>query len=179
MSILSFRSKIPRIDPTALIYESATIIGDVEIGAGCSVWPNAVIRGDARPIRVGENTNIQDHVVIHAPVKIEAPVRVGRNVSIGHSAVLHGCEIGDNCLIGIHAVILDKTKIESWVLVGAGTIIPSNMVIPSKSLVVGVPGKVVRQLNDYDLKYIEENAKNYVALAEAYRKEYRTYRNNL
>lgn len=174
MPILSFRNKTPRIDPTALISEGATIIGDVEIGAGCSVWPNAVIRGDAHPIKIGENTNIQDNVVIHAPIKTEGSVIIGSNVSVGHSSMLHGCEIGDNCIIGIHAVILDKAKVGSWVLVGAGAVIPTNMVIPSKSLVVGVPGKIVRQLNDDDLKSIEENAKTYMELAEAYKRDHRT-----
>jgi len=161
--------KTPKIDLTAFISESATIIGDVEISAGSSVWPNAVIRGDIQPIRIGEKTNIQDNAVIHTPAHFEAPVVIGRNVSIGHSAVLHGCEIGDNSLIGIHAVILDKAKIGSWVLVGAGAVVPQNVVIPPRSLVVGVPGRVVRQLNDEDLKYIEENAEDYVKAVEAYR----------
>lgn len=174
MPIQSFRNKTPKIDPTALIAESATIIGDVEIGANCSVWPNAVIRGDAHPIRIGNNTNIQDNVVIHAPIKTEGLVIIGDNVSVGHNSMLHGCEIGDYCLIGIHAVVLDKAKIKSWVLLGAGAIIPTNMVIPSKSLVVGIPGKVVRKLNDDDLKSIEENAETYIELAEAYKKERRT-----
>ena len=170
MTIQPFENKRPKIDPSAFISEKATIIGDVEIGARSSVWPNAVIRGDTQPIKIGENTNIQDNAVIHAPSNFASPVTIGKNVSIGHSVVLHGCEIGDNCLIGIHAVILDKTKVGSWVLVGAGAVVTSNMVIPPRSLVVGVPGIVVRQLNNDDLKYIEENAKNYVILAEAYRK---------
>jgi carbonic anhydrase/acetyltransferase-like protein (isoleucine patch superfamily) len=169
MTIQTFGDKTPRIDPTAFISESATIIGDVEIGSGCSVWPNAVIRGDEQPIRIAENSNIQDNVVIHAPSSFEAPVKIGRNVSVGHCAMLHGCIIDDNSLIGIHAVILDKTWISSWVLIGAGAVVPGNMVIPSKSLVVGVPGKVVRQLNDDDLRYIEDNARTYVRLANAYR----------
>ncbi len=169
MPIQAFRNKTPKIHPTALIAESATIIGDVEIGAYCSVWPNAVIRGDAHPIRIGNNTNIQDNVVIHAPIKSEGSVSIGENVSVGHNSMLHGCEIGDNCLIGIHAVILDRTRIGNWVLVGAGAIVPANVVIPSKSLVLGVPGKVIRQLNDDDLRYIKENAESYVRLAATYR----------
>lgn len=169
MTIQAFRNKIPKVDSTAYIAETATIIGDVEIGARCSVWPNAVIRGDARPIRIGENTNVQDNVVIHTPTELDAPVTIGRNVSIGHSAMLHGCEVDDNSLIGIHAVILDKTKIGSWVIIGAGAVIPANIIIPPNSLVVGVPGKIVRQLNNDDLKYIADNAKTYMELGEAYR----------
>lgn len=174
MTIITFKDKTPKIDATTFISEKSTIIGDVEIGARCSVWPNAVIRGDLQSIKINEGTNVQDNVVIHAPHQFVAPVKIGRNVSIGHSAVLHGCEIDDNSLIGIHAVVLDKTKIGSWVLVGAGAIIPSNITIPPKSLVLGVPGKVVRQLNDDDLRYIEENEKNYVMIAEEYRKMKKT-----
>ena len=170
MHIQAFGNKKPRIDPSAFIFESATIIGDVTIGAGSSVWPNAVIRGDAQSISIGMNTNIQDNVVIHTPHQFKASVKVGNNVSIGHNAMLHGCEIGDNSLIGIHAVILDKAKIGDWVLVGAGAIIPSNIEIPKKSLVLGIPGKVSRQLNNEDIKYIEKNAKSYVQLAKVYRK---------
>lgn len=163
MPIIPFGKKIPKIDSTAFISESSTIIGDVVIGAKSSIWPNVVVRGDSRPIRIGRNTNIQDCVVIHEMV------RVGNNVTVGHSAVLHGCEVDDNSLIGIHAVILNKAKIESWTLVGAGALVPPNMVVPQKSLVIGVPGKVVRQLTDGDLKYIEGNAKRYAMMAEVYR----------
>jgi len=168
MTILEFENKSPKIDSSVFISQKATVIGDVEIGANSSVWPNAVIRGDIKPIKIGENTNIQDNVVIHASANME--VKIGNNVSIGHSAVLHSCEIYDNSLVGIHAVVLDQTKIESWVLIGAGAVVTPKTVIPSRSLVLGIPSKVVRQLNDADLKYIEENAKNYVKLAEIYRK---------
>lgn len=171
MTVKAFRNKRPKIHPSTFISERAMIIGNVEIDAGSSVWPNAILRGDVHTIKIGANTNVQDNVVIHTPHQYEAPVIVGRNVSIGHSAVLHGCEIGDNSLIGIHAVILDRARIGSWVLVGAGAIVPANIDIPSKSLVLGIPGKVARQLNDEDLKYIEENAKTYVRLAEEYRKK--------
>ena len=170
LPIISFKGKVPKIDPSALIFETATVIGDVEIGAGSSVWPGVVIRGDLQPIRIGDNTNVQDNAVIHAPSHFEAPVRIGNSVSIGHCAMLHGCEVDDNSLIGIHAVILDKTKVGSWVLVGAGAVVPSNLTIPPKSLVLGVPGKVIRQLDDDDLKYMKNNAKSYTQLVEAYKK---------
>ncbi len=174
MPILSFNGKAPKIDSSALVFESATVIGDVEIGAGSSVWPGAVIRGDLQPIRIGENTNIQDNAVIHAPSHLEAPVRLGDNVSVGHCAMLHGCEVEDNSLIGIHAVVLDKTRVGSWVLVGAGALVPSNLTIPPKSLVLGVPGKVVRALKDEDLKYMEDNAKSYMQLMQTYKKMRKT-----
>lgn len=170
MPIIAFNGKIPKINPSAVVFETATVIGDVEIGAGSSVWPGAVIRGDSQPIRIGRNTNIQDNAVIHAPSYLEAPVRLGDNVSIGHCAMLHGCEVDDNSLIGIHAVVLDKTKIGSEVLVGAGAVVPSNLTIPPRSLVLGMPGKVVRQLNDDDLKYMGDNAKRYMKLVEEYKK---------
>jgi carbonic anhydrase/acetyltransferase-like protein (isoleucine patch superfamily) len=172
MPIISFGKKIPKIDPTAFIFQSATIIGDVEIGARSSIWPNAVIRGDLQPIKIGENTSVQDNVVIHAPrhSQLEAPVTIGDNVSLGHSVVLHGCEIADNSLIGIHAVVLDRAKIGRWVLVGAGAVVPPNTVIPSKSLVLGVPGKVVRELKEEDMRYIEGNAQSYARTVEEYKK---------
>ena len=170
LSIQAFGKKRPKIDPTAFVYERAVIIGDVKIDAGCSIWPNAVIRGDVQPIRIGENTNIQDNVVIHTSSDSEAPVIIGKNVSVGHGAILHGCTIGDNCVIGMQSVILDNAKIESWVLIGAGAVVPSNVNIPTKSLALGVPAKVIRQLNNSDLKYIEENAKSYLRLAAAYQK---------
>ena len=133
MPIIKFGNKTPKIDPTALISESAIIIGEVEIGAGCSIWPNTVIRGDRQLIQIGQNTSIQDNTVIHTPARFKAPVRIGRNVTVDHSVVLHGCEIDDNCLIGIHAVILDNAKIESWVIVGAGAIVLEGVIIPPKS----------------------------------------------
>jgi carbonic anhydrase/acetyltransferase-like protein (isoleucine patch superfamily) len=172
MPVISFGKKTPKIDPTAFIFQSATIIGDVEIGARSSVWPNAVIRGDLQPIKIGENTSIQDNVVIHAPrhSQLEAPVTVGNNVSLGHSVVLHGCEIADNSLIGIHAVVLDRAKIGSWVLVGAGAVVPPNAIIPPNSLVLGVPGKVVRELKEADMRYIEGNAQSYARTVEEYKK---------
>ena len=154
MSIQAFGNKKPKIDSTAFISEKAMIIGDVEISAGCSIWPNAVIRGDTQPIRIGENTSIQDNAVIHAPFSLETPVLIGRNVSVGHGAILHGCKIDDNCIIGMQSVILDNSKIESWVLIGAGAVVPSNVIIPTGNLALGVPAKVVRQLGENDLKYI-------------------------
>ncbi len=170
MPIISFKGKTPKIDPTALVFETATIIGDVEIGAGSSIWPGVVIRGDLQPIRIGRNTNVQDNAVIHAPSHFEAPVTIGDSVSIGHCAMLHGCQVEDNSLIGINSVVLDKTRIGSWVLVGAGAVVPSNLTIPPKSLVLGVPGKVIRQLNDDDIKYMDNNAKSYMHLVEEYKK---------
>ena len=169
MTIQAFKGKRPRIDSSALVFDSAMIIGDVEIGPNSSVWPGAVIRGDVQLIKIGENTNIQDNVVIHAPPQIDVPVIIGNNVTIGHSAMLHGCQIDDFSLIGIHAVLLDRVKIGSWVIVGAGSIVTTNTTIPSKSLVLGVPGQIIRQLNDNDLRIIRDNVKSYLRLTEDYK----------
>lgn len=168
VSIQAFGNKRPRLDATVFVSESAVIIGDVQIEAGCSIWPHAVIRGDVQPIRIGENTNIQDHVVIHTSSGLDAPVIIGNNVSVGHGTILHGCTIGDNCIIGMQSVILDNAKIDSWVLIGAGAVVPSNVTIPTNSLALGVPAKVIRQLNSRDVQHIEDNAKSYLRLAAAY-----------
>lgn len=168
MSIREFRGKWPKIDPTVFVASNATIIGDVEIGGEGSVWPNAVIRGDVQAIRIGKRVNVQDNVVIHSTSKIG--VTIGDGVSIGHGAILHGCGVGNNVIVGMGSIILDGARIEDWVLVGAGAVVTTDSIIPSKSLVLGVPGRVVRQLGEEDLKRITDNAASYVNLAGQYRK---------
>ena len=168
MSIQEFRGKRPRIDPTVFIAPNATIIGDVEIGSEGNVWPNAVIRGDFQAIRIGKKVSVQDNVVIHSLSEVH--VTIGDGVSIGHGAILHGCEIGNNVLVGMGSIILDGSRISDWVFVGAGAVVTSDSIIPSKSLVLGVPGKVVRQLDEEELNRIKANAEEYANLARQYRK---------
>jgi carbonic anhydrase/acetyltransferase-like protein (isoleucine patch superfamily) len=170
MSISEFKEKTPNIDSTVFISHSATIIGDVEIKSEGSVWPNAVIRGDSQSIRIGRKVNIQDNVVIHT--EFNKGVIIGDNVSIGHSAIIHGCKIGNNVIIGMGSIILDDARIDDWVLIGAGTVVTQGAYIPSKSLALGIPCKVVRPLNENDLKYISSNAEDYVNLSRQYIKQY-------
>ncbi len=166
MTIREFKGKRPQIDPTALIDDDATIIGDVVIGAGSSVWPNAVLRGDSGQIRIGRNVNLQDNAVVHS--EKGGKVTVGDNVSIGHGAILHGCEIGNNVVIGMGSVIMDGARIGDWVLVGAGAVVTQNTFILSRNVVVGIPGRASRQLTDEQSRYIEGNSKEYAELVKQY-----------
>lgn len=138
------------------IHEKACIEGKVELGENCSVCAFAVLRGDEGKIKVGNNTNIQEHVTVHGKVEI------GDKVTIGHNAVVHGANISNNVLIGAHATVLDNTKINDWVIIAAGTLVPPDKVIEKESVVMGVPGKVVRKLTEEDKKNIIKHYKAYL-----------------
>ena len=142
------------------IAPTASVIGRVRLERNASVWFGAVLRGDNEPILIGENSNVQDGCVVHTDMG--SPLTVGRNCTIGHQAMLHGCTIGDNTLIGIGAIILNNTKIGSNCLIGAHAFIPEGKVIPDNSLVMGAPGKVVRQLDDAAAARLTESAESYV-----------------
>ncbi len=142
------------------IAENATVIGSVIINDNVSIWFNSVIRGDNEPIEIGENTNIQDGVVVHTDEGI--PMQIGRGVTIGHLAMLHGCSIGDNSLIGINAVILNSARIGKNCIVGANSLIPEGKEIPEGSLVLGTPGKVIRKVTDEEIKNLKLSAEHYV-----------------
>ena len=150
------------------IMESAEIVGDVIIGEFSSVWSKAVIRGDESYIRIGKNTNIQDLCVIHAENDI--PIEIGDNVTIGHSAVIHCRKVGSNCLIGMGAMLLDNAEIGEYSIVAAGTVVTENRIIPPRSLVMGVPGKIVREINDDDVKRIISSSKDYLRLSRSHYK---------
>ena len=145
------------------IMESAEIVGDVIIGECSSVWSKAVIRGDESYIRIGKNTNIQDLCVIHAEHDI--PIEIGDNVTVGHGAVIHCRKVGSNCLIGMGALLLDNAEIGEYSIVAAGTVVTENRIIPPRSLVIGVPGKIVREINDDDVKRIISSSKDYLRLS--------------
>jgi len=156
----------PKIDPSCYIASSAIIIGDVTICKDCSVWPNAVIRGDRNSIFIDEGTNVQDGCIIHTDEK--HCVRIGKHVSIGHGAIVHGAIIEDACLIGMHATILSGAKIGEGSLIGANALVKENEEIPKYSLVVGVPGKIIRR--DEKLKeMILRNAEEYRELARKHK----------
>lgn len=139
--------------------EGSRIIGDVEIGENSGVWYNAVLRGDANKIVIGENTNIQDNAVLH--VSKENELIIGDNVSVGHGAILHGCTIGNNVLIGMGAIVLDGVVIEDNCMIGAGSLVTQNKVIPSGSLAFGNPVKVIRALTEDEIDSILKNANHY------------------
>jgi len=142
------------------ITESAHVIGSVEIGNAASVWFNAVIRGDSGTIIIGDESNVQDGCVLHA----EGWNRlvIGKGVTVGHLVMLHGCTIGDNSLIGINSVVLDEAVIGKNCLIGANALVKSRMVIPDGSVVMGSPGRIVRQITETEIKIIEAAAKHYV-----------------
>ena len=156
--------KTPEIHQDARIAENAAIIGDVSLGAGVSVWYGAVIRADACAIRVGENSNVQDCCCLHGA----KDTTVGKNVTIGHGAIVHGCTVEDNCLIGMGATILDGAVIGEGSIIGAGALVGENKVIPPRSLVVGVPGKIVREVTDEQFEGILKNAALYVEEGKLY-----------
>ena len=155
-------ARAPRIDPDAYVDPASQVIGDVTIGAGSSVWPLAVVRGDQHSVRIGRHTNVQDGAILH--VDPAYPLIIGDNVTIGHRAVVHGCRIMDNCRIGIGAVVLNGAVIEEWAQVAAGTLVPPGKTVPSGWLVMGVPAKPVRKMSQEELDDITRNAVDYFNL---------------
>ena len=162
-----FKGTKPEIDASALVVDSAQIIGDVKIGEESSVWFNAVIRGDVNFIRVGKRTNIQDGCVLHVARKT-LPLKIGDEVTVGHNVILHACNIGSQCLIGMGATVMDGSEIGEQSIVGAGSLVTPNTKIPPKSLVLGSPAKVKRELTEEEIRGIRESAANYVGDIETY-----------
>lgn len=142
------------------IADSADVIGSVVLENNASVWFNAVVRGDCDLITIGENSNVQDGSVLHADIGV--PLSIGRNVTIGHKVMLHGCTIGDNSLIGINAVILNGVKIGKYCIIGANALIPEGKEIPDFSMVIGSPGKIVREVSEAQKAMLEMSALHYV-----------------
>jgi carbonic anhydrase/acetyltransferase-like protein (isoleucine patch superfamily) len=163
---IPYNGVFPRVHPTVFVADGARIVGDVEIGEQSSVWFNAVVRGDIFPVRIGRRTSIQDGCVLH--VKVGLPVTVGDEVTFGHGVMAHGCEIGDLCLLGIGCVILDRARIGRGSVIAAGALVPPGMVVPPHSLVMGVPGKVVKELGPGSADDNRVFSDHYVEYAENY-----------
>lgn len=155
--------KTPQIDPSVYRAEGARIVGDVVLEAGCSVWYNAVIRGDISAIRVGRGTNIQDCCVLHTDHHHR--LIVGENVTVGHGTVLHGCTVGDGTLVGMGSTILSGAVIGKGCLIGGGALVTGSMVVPDGHLVLGCPAKVIRPLNDAERAQCVQGAEEYHELA--------------
>ena len=147
---------------------NAVIIGDVTLEKNSSIWFNATLRGDIENIHIGEGSNVQDGCVLHTDPG--CPLKVGKNVTIGHLVMLHGCKIGNNSLIGIGSTVLNKAQIGSNCIIGANTLITENKKIPDNSLVIGSPGKVIRELNKNEILQIKENAEEYKSYWKKYSK---------
>lgn len=157
---------ITRIHPTVFVAETATIVGDVTIYPDASIWFGAVIRGDADKIVIGEGTSVQDGAVIHCDANL--PTTIGKRVTIGHCAVIHGATIADNVLIGIGAIVLNGATVGEYSIVAAGALVPEGKEIPPRSLVIGVPGKVLREVTQEEVQRIEDGAKGYIERGKNY-----------
>ena len=153
------KNKTPKSIGDNWVAPNVSIIGDVTLEENSSIWFNVVLRGDIENIYIGKGSNIQDGSVLHTDPG--CPLKIGKNVTVGHLVMLHGCTIGDNSLIGIGAVILNKAKIGKNCIIGAKALVTENKVIPDNSLVVGSPGKIVRQVSDEESKSVTENAIHY------------------
>ncbi len=155
----------PSLGKNCFVHPQASLIGQVTLGENVSVFPGAVLRGDIAAIVVGDNSNIQDNAVLH--VNYNTPCQLGSGVSVGHGAVVHGSKIGDHVLIGMNAVVMES-EIGPNCIIGAGAVIPAGKIIPAGSLVMGVPGKVVRALEEEEVNGIVQNAREYVNAITVY-----------
>lgn len=165
---MGFNGKFPVIHETAFVASDATIIGDVEIGKDASVWFGSVVRGDVNFIRIGERTNIQDATVIHVSSRIHSTI-LESDITVGHRVTLHGCYVETGCMIGIGSILLDGVRIGRNSLVAAGSLLTPGTVIPPRSMVMGSPAKVKRELTEDEVMGIAENVRDYVELARMYR----------
>ena len=171
--IRSFRGVTPRIGENSYIDESAVVIGDVEMGDNCSVWPLTVIRADINKIRIGNETNIQDGSVLHVthkgPFSPEgAELHIGDQVTVGHKVLLHGCRIGNQCLIGMGSIVTDNVHIEDRVMIGSGSLVPPNKVLESGYLYLGNPVVQKRPLTEREIEFLSYVAGHYVLMKESY-----------
>ena len=169
--IVTFQGKTPQVSPGAFIAETATLVGDVTVGPDSSVWYGAVIRGDSSRITVGRGSSIQDNAVLHTDK--DHPLAIGDNVTIGHGAIIHCASVGSNTLIGMGAVLLDGAVIGDHCVIGAGAVVKEKAVVPTGSMMVGVPAKCVRELSP-ELRALLDAASPYVALSKAYLAEQET-----
>lgn len=148
--------------------ETSVLIGEVVMGQCCTVWYNAIVRGDVNYIKIGDNTNIQDGAVIHCTYQ-KAGTDIGSNVSVGHNAIVHGCTIEDNVLIGMGAIVMDKAIVKSGSIIGAGAIVLQNQVVEPNSIYVGNPAKKIKSIGEEGVALIERTAKNYIKYAGWFR----------
>lgn len=159
--ILPVKGVRPQMGEGCWIAENATIVGDVVMGDECSIWFNAVIRGDVNSIRIGNKTNIQDGAVIHCTYE-RAATTIGNNVSIGHNAIVHGCTVHDNALVGMGSIVMDNAVVEQNCIVAAGAIVLENTVCESGWIYAGIPARKVKQLSQEQIEGLARTANNYV-----------------
>lgn len=171
MIIKEVRGKYPLIPEDCYVAENATIVGEVTLGSSCSVWFNAVIRGDVNAISIGNKVNIQDGAVIHCTY-LKHPTQIGNSVSIGHNAIVHGCTIHDNVLVGMGAIIMDGCTVESNSIIAAGSVLTQNTHVESGVIYAGIPAKKVKELNTSDFAgEIDRIATNYVMYSSWFKED--------
>lgn len=168
--ILPYQGTLPTIAPDVYVAPNATVIGDVVIGAGTSIWFNCVIRGDVHEIRIGERTNVQDGTIIHVTAGGNGTY-IGSDITIGHGAILHACTLGDGCFIGMGAIVLDGAVVETGAMVAAGAVVTPGKRVKTGELWGGNPAKLLRELSEKDKGFFAVNAVNYVALSQRYKTE--------
>jgi carbonic anhydrase/acetyltransferase-like protein (isoleucine patch superfamily) len=166
MALYRIKGHSPVVPPNAYVAAEASLVGEVVLGERCSVWPGAALRGDNEPIRIGEATNIQEGAVLHADAGF--PLTIGTRVSVGHQAMLHGCTVGDGSLIGIQAIVLNGAVIGRDCLVAAGALITERKTFPDRSLIVGTPAKLVRELTDEEVQRLGDNATGYAQKSQLF-----------
>jgi len=166
MIIEIYKDKSPKISKKAKIFKNAVIAGDVTLHDYVNVWYNVTIRGDMAPVTILENTNIQDNCIIHT--NTDLPTHIGKNVTVGHGAIIHAATVKDNALIGMGSIVLDGAVIGEYSLVGAGCVVPPFKTVPPKTLVIGNPMKIIRELTAKEIKDIEENKDVYLKLMAEY-----------
>lgn len=161
---------MPKFGKNCFLADNVTIVGDVVIGDNCSVWFNAIVRGDVNPIRIGDNVNIQDGAILHNTYK-KTTLNIGNNVSVAHNAILHGCTINDNVLIGMGAIVMDNVKIESNCIIAAGAVVLENTIVEEGSIYAGLPAKKVKTISpELITGEIQRIANSYIKYAEWYKK---------
>ncbi len=171
MLIKTVNGKSPIIPNDCYVAENATIVGDVSLGENCSVWFNAVIRGDVNQITIGNKVNIQDGAIIHCTYQ-KHPTVIGNNVSIGHNAIVHGCVIEDNVLIGMGAIVMDNCVVKSNSIIAAGAVVTQNTIVESGVIYAGVPAKKVKEINESDFAgEIDRISNNYVMYSSWFKEE--------
>ena len=158
--MVPFGGKMPQDHGAAFVAPNATLIGDVVLEPGSTVWYGAVLRGDDGALTIGENSNVQDNAVLHCDKN--GGVTLGKNVTVGHCALVHGCTVGDDSLIGMHATLLNHCVIGQRCIIGAGALVPEGMVIPDDSVAVGVPARVIKTIRPEQVEHSRENAAHYV-----------------
>ncbi len=169
--IRSLQGKTPQIAPSAYVDESAQVVGDVVIGERSSLWLNVSVRGDVNSIYIGEETSIQDNSVLHVDHGDQFKLHIGHRVTVGHRVVLHGCRVEDDCLIGIGAIVLNGAHIGQGAIVAAGALVPEGMTVPPNSMVMGVPGKIRREVTAEERERFGTNVQNYVKNIQIYKEE--------